>query len=72
MTSTKLIIAALMVPVFTLTALAMAAAAAHGLLSRRLANNVLLGTGRHSEVINSVAVGGSAWARPATSKEYAR
>jgi hypothetical protein len=49
MTSTKLIIAALMVPVFTLTALAMAAAAAHGLLSRRLANNVLLGTGRHSE-----------------------
>jgi uncharacterized membrane protein len=73
MTSTKLIIAALMVPLVTLTALVMAAAAvAHGLLSRRLANNVLLGTGRHSEVINSVAVGGSAWARPATSKEYAR
>jgi hypothetical protein len=34
MTSTKLIIAALMVPVFTLTALVMAAAAvAHGLLA---------------------------------------
>jgi hypothetical protein len=50
MTSTKLIIAALMVPLVTLTALVMAAAAvAHGLLSRRLANNVLLGTGRHSE-----------------------
>jgi hypothetical protein len=73
MTSTKLIIAALMVPVFTLTALVMAAAAvAHGLLSRRLANNVLLGTGRDPEVINSVPVGGSSSVRPATSEEDAR
>ena len=72
MTSTKLIIAALMVPVFTFTALVAAAAVAHRLLSRRLANKVLLGTGRHPEVINSVPVGGSSWARPADSEEDAR
>ena len=69
MTSTKLIIAALMVPVFTLTALVMAAAAVARSVGRALADNVLLGTGRHPEVINSVPVGGSSWAQPATSEE---
>jgi hypothetical protein len=49
MTSTKLIIAALMVPVFTLTALVMAAAAVARSVGRALADNVLLGTGRHPE-----------------------
>jgi hypothetical protein len=62
-----------MIPVFALTALVMAAAAvAHCLFSGHFATNVLLGTGRHPGMINSIPVGGSSGAQPTTAEEDLR